>query len=96
MFIWINSCNGNSFADMTLTLHKSQVHCFGNMQLWACSSLMFAPCLQRQVEKLGSELFYYGHCCVTVVWQQIFEESLQVTVVSVLPHVTIECRRLGK
>jgi len=27
------------FADMTLTLHKSQVHCFGNMQLWACRSL---------------------------------------------------------
>jgi len=32
---WVNSCNDNLFADMTLTLHKSQVHCFGNMQLWA-------------------------------------------------------------
>jgi len=30
---WVNSCNGNLFADMTLTLHKSQLHCFGNMQL---------------------------------------------------------------
>jgi len=31
---WVNSCNDSLFADMTLTLHKSQVHCFGNMQLW--------------------------------------------------------------
>jgi len=30
---WVNSCNDSLFPDMTLTLHKSQVHCFGNMQL---------------------------------------------------------------
>jgi len=30
---WVNSCNDSFFANMTLTLHKSQVHCFGNMQL---------------------------------------------------------------
>jgi len=30
---WVNSCNDSLFADMTLTLHKSQVHCFANMQL---------------------------------------------------------------
>jgi len=30
---WVNSCNDSLFADMTLTLHKSQVHCVGNMQL---------------------------------------------------------------
>jgi len=56
---WVNSCNGSLFADMTLTLHKSQLHCFGNMQLWACSSLHPLLCLQRQVAKLASELFYY-------------------------------------
>jgi len=39
---WVNSCNDSLFADMTLTLHKSQVHCFGNMQLWDCSSIRFA------------------------------------------------------
>jgi len=29
---WVNSCNGTLFADMTLTLHKTQVPCSGNMQ----------------------------------------------------------------
>jgi len=36
---WVNSCSDSLLADMVLTLHKSQVHCFGNMQLWACSSI---------------------------------------------------------
>ena len=31
------TCKDSLFADVTLTLHKSQVHCFSNMQLWACS-----------------------------------------------------------
>ena len=31
------------FAAITLTLHRSQVHCSGAMQWWACSSLMSAP-----------------------------------------------------
>jgi len=30
---WVNSYSDSLFADMTLTLHKSQVHCFGKMQL---------------------------------------------------------------
>ena len=29
----INSYYGRLFADMTLTLHKNQVHCFGNVLL---------------------------------------------------------------
>jgi len=33
VIIWVNSCNDTLCADMTLTLHKSQVHCFGNMLL---------------------------------------------------------------
>jgi len=32
---WINSWNDRLFADMTLTMHKNQVHWFGNMLLWA-------------------------------------------------------------
>jgi len=56
---WVNSCNDSLFADMILTLHKSQIHCFDNMQLWACSSINPLLCLQRQVSKLASELFYY-------------------------------------
>jgi len=45
---------------MTLTLYKSQVHCSANIQWWACSSLDPLLCLQRQVAKLGSELFYWS------------------------------------
>jgi len=48
---WVNSCNDSWFADVTLTLHKSQVHCSGNMQWWACSLLNPLLCLQRQVAK---------------------------------------------
>jgi len=56
---WVNSCNDSLSADITLTLHKSQVHCSGNMQWLACSSLNSLLCLQTQVAKLGSELFYF-------------------------------------
>jgi len=35
-------------------------------------------------------------CCVTIAWQQIFDDALQVTAVGVLPHVTIERRHLGR
>jgi len=34
--------------------------------------------------------------CATITWQQIFQEALQVTVVGVLPHATIERRLLGR
>ena len=51
-----HACNDSLFADMTLTLDKSQVHCFGNMQLWACSSLMSAS---LPVEALSCEFFCY-------------------------------------
>jgi len=33
LIIWVNSCIDSLFADVTLTLHKSQVHSFGNMLL---------------------------------------------------------------
>ena len=41
----LNSCNDILFAGMTLILHKSQFHCSGVMQCWACGSLMSAPLL---------------------------------------------------
>jgi len=92
---WVNSFNDSSFADMTLTQHKSQVHYFGNMQLWACSSLTPLLWLQRQVAKLVSELLYY--------WPSLRNNNmvtnlrrLQVTVVCILPHVTTERRLLGR
>jgi len=35
-------------------------------------------------------------CCITITWQQIFKGSLQVAGSSVLPHVTVESRHLGR
>ena len=52
---WLNYCNYSLFANMTLTLHKSQVHHYGVIQWWACRSLI---CLRRQIAKLPSGLFY--------------------------------------
>jgi len=78
---------------MTLTLYKSQVHCFAVM------SLQFTHVRSLPAEagcETRERMFYYnGLCCVTITCQQIFEDALQVTVVGVLPHVTIKCRRLG-
>jgi len=51
---WVTFCNDSLSADMILTLYKRQVHCFGNMQLLACSSLNPLLCLQRQVAELSS------------------------------------------
>jgi len=73
---------------MTLTLHTSQVRCFGVMH-YAVMSLS-APCLQVQVAKLASGCFYCWSLCVTITWSQIFKGALQVTIASVLPHVTVE------
>ena len=72
IIIWVRSSIGRLFTDMTLTLHKSQVHCFGNVQLWACSLAVHSCplCPQRQVAKLGSEFSTIGLCYVTIAWQQ--------------------------
>jgi len=37
-----------------------------------------------------------GLRCVTITWQQIFKGLLEVTVVGVLPHVTVERKHLGR
>jgi len=51
---WFNSCNNTSFTGMTLTLHKSQVHCSGVMQWWACNQgcqvSIFNPTTPRGVD----------------------------------------------
>jgi len=57
---------------------------------------VFCLCLQRQVTKCGSELFYSCLCCATITWQQIFEEALHVTVVGVLQRAIIEPRLLAE
>jgi len=45
------------FATMTLTMHKSQVHCSGVMQWWACSWLMSVP-LPGEAGRQTCGLFY--------------------------------------
>jgi len=34
--------------------------------------------------------------CLTIAWQQIFKDALQLAVVGVLQHLTIERRLLGR
>ena len=39
---------------------------------------------------MGANFSTIGLCCITISWQQIFEDALQVTVVGVLLHETVE------
>jgi len=68
---------------MKLTLHKSQVHCSGVMLWWACSSLMSAHLpAESGCRNMRSDCFAVGFYCETIIWQNIFKGSLQVTVAS--------------
>jgi len=54
-------------------------------------------CLQEQVAKLASGLFYTVVLYrVIITRQQILRCSLQVTILGVLPHVTLERRHLRR
>jgi len=77
---------------MTLTLHKSQVHCSGVMQWRACISLHSLACRGR-LQNFRAVCSSIGLYCVTIIWQQILKARLQVTVVGVLLHVTVERRQ---
>jgi len=50
-------------------------------------------CCRGRLRKLGADCSAIGVYCVTITWQQIFEDSLQVTVVGVLPHMTVQPER---
>jgi len=82
------------------------VRCSGVMQWWACSSVMSALCLQRQVAKLSSGLLYcwsllrnkkrqkiVGLYCVTKNGKNS-KGLLQVTVAGALRHVTAQQWRI--
>jgi len=84
---WLNFCNSPVFSGMTLTLRNSQVPCSGVMQCWACLSLMFTPLRGQTCERIFSSVGVY---CVTISRQQIFKDSLQVTVEGVSPLVAFE------
>ena len=77
---WFNSCNDSLFANMTLTLHKSQVYFSGVMECWACSSPMSALCRGR-LRNLLPDCSTLGVYCLTTTWQQILESSIQVMIV---------------
>jgi len=86
---------------MTLTLHKSQDHYAGVMQgSHAVMSLQFTQvcsfsCGGRGCET-GKRIFIVGLYYVTITWQQILKASLQMIVEGVLPHMTVESRRLDR
>ena len=81
---------------MTLTVHKSHVHCFGIMQWWACSSLNPLLCLQRQIAKLVSALFYYWPLLRNNNMATNLQRFTSSCCSRVLPHVTVERRHLGR
>jgi len=51
---------------------------------------------QREVAKHASGLFYFWSLYVTTIWQPIFKVHVMLLVIGVLPHVTVECRHLGR
>jgi len=80
---WFNSCIDSLFADVTLTLHKSQVHCAlvsRSDELAVDSCPLFF--LEKQVVKLANILFCGWSLLRNNSWQQIFKIVVQVTVVS--------------
>jgi len=60
---------------------------------FAVHQIRFFACRGRLQNSNCSTIALY---CVTITWQQIFEDALQVTVVRVLPNVTIEHGQLGR
>jgi len=75
---WVNSCNDSLFADMTLTLQKSQVHCSGSLACrdeFAVHLIRFSAC-RGKLQNAGANCSTIGVCCVTITWQQIFEDAL--------------------
>ena len=92
---WSNSCKCSLITGMTLTLHKNQVHCSGIMRWWAYSSQNLPLCLQKQIAKLVSALFYF----LPLLRDNNMATNLQRLTSrcggSVLSHVTVDCRHLG-
>jgi len=73
---WINSCDGNLFDSMSLTLQKSQIHrwCHAVINL-QCTHTPSFTCKGR-LQKLRVDCCAGGLFCVTITWQQIFKRSL--------------------
>jgi len=83
---------------MKLTLHKSQIHRYGVMQWWACSSLMYPPLPADRgwLRKSRADCSTVGLYCVIITGQQILKSSLYITVAGVLLHETVERTHRGR
>jgi len=64
-----------------VTLHFTHVRSF------AC---------RGKLPNLRADFFTVGLFCVKITWQQIFVCSVQVTILGVLPHETVERRHRGR
>ena len=75
---WFISCYNILFAGMTLTRHKSKVHCPGVMQCWACSSLMSA----HLPAGIGVARGAWGPCRPQIfrTYNRFFKENLRYLV----------------
>ena len=82
--VWHSHCTRPRF---TVTMS-----CSDEIAVHSCPLL----CAQREVVKHASGLFYFWSLYVTTIWQPIFKVHFMLLVVGVLPHVTVECRHLGR
>jgi len=72
---WLKPLVMPLFADMTLTLHKSQIHCSVVKQWWACSSqfthVRSISCRGR-LRNVRADCSIVVPYCVPITWQQIY------------------------
>jgi len=72
---------------MTLKLHKSQFAVLVSFSREIAVHLIRSFGCRYWLRKSGANCSTVSLCCVTITWQHIFEGSLQVAVVAVLPLV---------
>jgi len=54
----------------------------------------YATACRGKLPNLRADCFTFGLYRVIITWQQIFKRSLQITILGVLLHVTLEHRHL--
>ena len=64
---------------------------FGSQSFW----VGYATAYSGKLPNVRADCFTVGVYHVIITWQQIFKCSLQVTILCVLSHVTLERRHLG-
>jgi len=78
---------------MKLAVHTTQVDLSGVMQWWVYVRSFPGKSWLRSLRAVCFTIVLY---CTAITWQQIFKGLLEVTVVGVLLHVTVERKHFGR